>query len=392
MKLVDTNTSSIMNTFQNSYYEQIGNKMIIGSEEYTLASIFSYVLAVYTAMLNASYNNRFLSTAQGEFLDNIASQYNLDRTPVSFGKPFFEGVFNVDSPEIMLEGQYSITIAGHTYLNELVIPQGSVQAFNRFTCIDNHSEYLNKQEIINALNAELITTVEIAGEGLQNCKQVLINDEQFREYIKQNKRLYNSGIAESFEAVAKSYADYITDAKVIRQSEAGFTPGHVDLLLKISDQAVRNQFNSTSVDYKGIEEAITNLNLLVVGQELHIQAAESIRIPGYRITIYVPKSFASHVLTWYVTPKHNALAYYFNRRKLKIGEPFYISEFMAAMSKPLSELSSNPQDFNLTQQMFDGLEPFTIKGFNNPSPDKVEVNSNAFLELLSVFNYIIVLV
>ncbi len=395
MKLFEDTTMGVLENFQKAYLNQIGKRMTIGSEEYTLTSVFSYVLAAYIALINKAYDNRFLDTASGQYLDNIAKQYNLDRKPVSFGNPFFEGTFNLDAERYYAAGEYIISLAGHDYSNSVPINIHAVNEFNRFTCLEDHSEYLDAKTIIEALENIGIQYSHIIGNGLQNCPTEMIDDEEFREYIRQNKRLYNPGIAESFEAAARAYADYIIDAKVIRQSDSTyFEPGKVDLMIKVNDNAVRDSFAANGLDCRDLAKVINDLNILVVGQELRIRLASSKAVPVYRVAVYVPKAYSSHVYDRYIYPKHAALAYYYNERKLKIGQSLYMTEFLSDMARPLSDISTNPADFGISQDEFDAIGSFCIRGYNLSSPDKVDpTNSLGYLELYtSGFNYAVTFV
>ena len=381
MKLFDDTSKGILENFQNAYLSQIGKRMTIGSEEYILSSIFTYVLASYVALINKAYDNRFLDTASGVYLNNIAKQYNLDRKPISFGNPFFEGTFSFDLPMYYAAGEYEINLAGHTYKNVLPISAQTVNTFNRFVCTEEHSEYLDAKTIEEALAAN---NAYIAGNGLQNCAPEMTDDNEFREYIKQNKRLYSPGIAESFEAAAKSYADYVLDAKVLRQSEVSyFEPGKVILMLKVNDNKIINEFANNGLDQVSLQKVIDDLNILVVGQTLEIRTATRTNTPTVtcRVQVYVPKSYEGVALDTYVVPKHCALARYYNKYKLKIGQSLYLTEFMSDMSKPLSDLSTNPADFGLSQEAFDRLNNFYIKGFNlTNTADKIDpANSLCYL-------------
>ena len=75
--ILNTNPNAILEDFQTAYYNQIGKRMTIGSEEYVLSSVFTYVLSLYAGLVNQSYKNQNVDTASGEFLDNLAARYNL---------------------------------------------------------------------------------------------------------------------------------------------------------------------------------------------------------------------------------------------------------------------------------------------------------------------------
>ena len=57
-EIMNTNPNQILENFQNSYFQQIGRRMQIGSEEYTLSSVFTYVLSLYSGLINQSYKNQ----------------------------------------------------------------------------------------------------------------------------------------------------------------------------------------------------------------------------------------------------------------------------------------------------------------------------------------------
>lgn len=361
MAVINTTTKDILQTFQSAYYEQIGRKMVIGSEEYTLASIFSYVLAVYSGMLNASYNNRFLSTANGQFLDDVASQYSLDRTPVVFENPYFDGSFLFNNPDgrTYHAGDYVITLAGYHYTNTDSFTMSAANTPIKWRCTESHSEYLTKAEIESALVGEgkVFYSVAQLSDGLQSVEAPITDDDAFRAYIEQNKRIYQSGIAESFESVARLASERIVDAHCIRQSEAGFEEGKVSLQIKTLDGTTnRNIVNR--FDVPTIEKAISDLNLLCVGQSLQVNVLPYRNFSITGMTVYISPEYIDNGQSL-VDAKCAACKYWINNH-LKITDSIYPGAIIDFLKTPLREFSTNPADFNMTTEDYDNLGDFCI--------------------------------
>lgn len=361
MAVINTTTKDILQTFQSAYYEQIGRKMVIGSEEYTLASIFSYVLAVYSGMLNASYNNRFLSTANGQFLDDIASQYSLDRTPVVFENPYFEGSFIFNNPDgrTYNVGDYSIELSGYTYTNTDSFIMSSANTLIKWQCTEQHSEALSKEEIIDALvgDDKVFDACTALSDGLQSVEAPITNDDAFRDYIKANKRLYQAGIAESFQSVARLASERVVDAHCLRQNEPSFVPGKVTLQIKPID-GTSNRNIVERFDIPSIVKGIGDLNLLCVGQTLNVVLLPYRNFSITGMTVYISPDYIDNGQSL-VDAKCAACKYWINNH-LKITDPIYPGAIIDFLKTPLREFSTNPADFNMTTEDYDNLGDFCI--------------------------------
>lgn len=361
MLVMDTTAKQILETYQSAFYEQIGRKMIIGSEEYTLSAIQSYVLAVFSEMLNASYNNRFLSTASGVFLDAIASQYSLDRKPVTFENPYFDGSFLFNNPDgrTYNAGDYVITLAGYSYTNTDSFTMNNANTPIKWSCTQTHSEYLTKAEIESALvgNGKVFYSVAQLSDGLQSVEAPITDDDAFRAYIEQNKRLYQAGIAESFESVARLASERIVDAHCIRQSESGFEAGKVSLQVKPLD-GITNRNIVNRFDVPTIEKAISDLNLLCVGQSLQVNVLPYRNFTIAGMTVYIDKTYTDNGQSL-VNSKCAACKYWINNH-LKITDPIYPGAIIDFLKTPLSEFSTNPADFNMNESQFNELGDFCI--------------------------------
>ena len=383
--ILQKTSTDIVEDFQNAYYNQIGRRMQIGSEEYTLSSIFVYVLAIYTALINNSYKNQVLDTASGQFLDNIASRYGLTRSPRTYFNPWFEGIFTINS-ECEYSGRsfdigaLSINVNNHTYTNTTALFELRTDMI-RFMCTEKHSDYLNKSELYTALSQvkdsndkpvfNLTNTKQSDYTDLQSISNEL-SDEDFRKYIKQSKYLYNPGVASSFEAVAKNSSPNIVDARVRVQGDTGFVPGNVDLYCKCYNMVANDQYKSMAIhlDNNAVYDAIKEMNITVIGQNVKVKFATPIE-DSRQYVFFIPKVYKSTQYENLYRLKFNAVCDYLNNT-MKINESFMPSMVLNLMLKPLSEISNNPEDYGYsiedTQYIeFDKYKDLPVLGLESVS-------------------------
>lgn len=401
-ELINTNPNSILEQFQSAYYNQIGRRMSIGQEEYTVSSIFTYVLCLYAGIINASYKNQLTEAASGVYLDNIASRYNLSRTPEVYSTPFFEGVFWIwDDCEFYGRtypaGKFKITVAGHVYSNSLSF-KAEEDTVCRFVCEEAHTDSLSHAELMDALSdvvdSQENSVFDLDGHtqditSLQSV-QTPLDDDTFRTYIKDNKFLYTPGIAGSFEALAKASSTTIRDAHTRVQGESGFRPGFVDIFCKANDLEGGDQMRKVMrlVDIPALEKLITEKNLLVIGQTLNIQAAQE--IPDARFyRFFVPKQYNSSDYNALYIQKFKAVIGYLNKHSLGVGVPFMPSMVLNLMLKPLSELSNDPAEYNYPDnsvyyQNFDKYKDLPVIGLESVTDySKLDCSATQYIRLIT---------
>lgn len=390
MKILDITAKNILENFQTAYFNQINRRMIIGSEEFTLSSIFSYALESFTGLLNKAYKNAFTATAEGKYLDNLAARYDLTRQMNQWTNPFFDIQFTCNQQSLVKDyeiGSVSMTIAGEVYTNSTkVIKSGVDQMSCSMRADSRHNNYISAEELRTLiteanLNGTIatITNINIAGKGLQQCGRILDSDEDFRDYIQASKYIYQSGVKSSFESVARAYADFIIDAKCATQEETGYyTKGIVDLYIKpdvVEHQVLRAVGVSTLTDTLKDIMSGNPLNTLVIGQTLRVHVADRFQPPTRHISVKVSprlKGFTfslSDGQTLSVEQlcylKLDALMHYYNQRKLGIGESLYWNEFQQDFVNPLSALSDRPSDFGtaISDVLWnEALKDFSLEG------------------------------
>lgn len=380
--IINANPTDILENFRNTYYDQIGFRMQMGSEEYMLSSVFSYALAHYGSLINQSYKNQVLETASGEFLDNIGKRYGLTRTPEMFSNPWFEGYFIFDEnssiytdPEhpthVYNAGELEIYIGNYVFTNNMSVDitrvinpdtdQINVVAC-RFVCTQpNLLPYDNPQfrdVYINATDADgnLVFDHQTANYSnwiiLVQAKGEL-NDNEFRKYIEENKYRHCPGLAGSYESVAKLSTPYITDARCRVQGDYGFRPGYVDVFVKSKYINAGNQDMPLThlvrtQDLEPIELNFMNTNIVTIGQTPYVTVAMPVYDKRYYI-FYIEPEYNTVPNIHLYKLKFNASLGYLNNR-LRIGERYIASKVVQIMKQDLSTLSTDLSDFGIVDE------------------------------------------
>ena len=363
-EILSTNPNTILESFQTAYYNQIGRRMSIGQEEYTLSSIFTYVLTLYSALINASYKNQVIETASGVFLDNLAARYNLSRTPEVYSNPWFEGRFYFDASSYRGRsfdvGELQIVVGAHEYTNSTKISSAVDNVLIRFICLEAHKDYLSKPELITALKqiedptgAKVFVEMYLTNYNISEMQSIsnALSDDELREYIRENRQLYVPGVAGSFEALAKSSSKDIVDARVRVQGDMGFRPGYVELYCKPYYYQSHAKYADMirAIDIPNAASVIKEKNLATIGQKVIVNGATPLNdARGYRF--FVPKAYQSNEYVTLYTYKFAAVRGYMNNTILKINEPFIPSVAVSYLTKSLSELSNDPADFGFAPE------------------------------------------
>lgn len=361
-EILNTNPNNLLENFQNAYFNQIGRRMQIGSEEYTLSSVFTYVLSLYAGLINQSYKNQRIETASGDFLDNIAERYGLSRTPEVYGNPFFEGKFTFKSGSEFYgrdfpANTFKINIGNHIYKNS----NGFTARTNRlirFVCTEVHTDFMTSSEILDEIKqlkdsdgnlvfmSNYMTDSDIT--DMLSVAQPL-SDEDFRTYINESKYLYTPGIAPAFEALAKNaFGKNINHARVRVQGDFGFVPGFVDIFCKPFSFFNAREFVEIvkELDIPSLPKIIEKQGLSVIGQTVRVYPASEI-IDSRSYSFYCPKLYNSEEYKLLYKMKFFACCGYL-QNKLKVNEAFSPMTLAMLMMRPLSEVFTSAEDAGFT--------------------------------------------
>lgn len=238
LKFMDYDVQSLLNLFNNAYLQKMKEPMIIGSEEYTLSSIFSYALAVLVANMNKSELNRFIDTAEGQYLDAIASSFGLSR----INNPTENAKIDVHARSASLP--LTIELNGMTFSRDYTVADYATYIADAplMSVSPSKAELTEMLQQIPHTNLEAVSEIypkgylaDAAGNPI-DFPYTKDGDNAFREYIKTHNSI-TKGTAAYFDQLTKDAHVNIRDIRVIRQSEEHFEPGVVSVLL-LTDKTI----------------------------------------------------------------------------------------------------------------------------------------------------------
>lgn len=363
--ILDISSDNVLELFQTAYENQTGGRMHIGSEEYTLSSIFTYVMTHYAGLINQSYKNQILETASGEFLDNIGKRYSLTRNMEFYGNPWFEGYFTMntawdDYSRDIPVGGLEIKVGGHTYTNSSKIEakDGSLRAI-RFTCTEMHYDPMSRTELL----ASISQLQPFSANSNYNTFKISdlyipinnMDDEQFRGYIQTNKSKYRAGVKSGYEAVVRASSPITTDVKVITQGEDSFQAGKVKIVCQYPIYAgeVGEVYNYYKLDLENIKQAISRANIQTIGQDTIEVYENAISRKTIALKINIPKEYYTDAYLTLYDLKFKAALGYINCHQ-KIGQLLYPSHLVDVLSHSLSDISTDLKEFGIIENNVTG--------------------------------------
>ena len=93
-----------------------------------------------------------------------------------------------------------------------------------------------------------------------------------------------------------------------------------------------------------IERAIKEKNILVIGQNLSVKAANRL-YDKRNYAFFVNKVYNTSVYQELYNLKFKAVCGYLNNKGLKVGEDYFPTRLIVMMTQPLSQFSNDPHDF-----------------------------------------------
>ena len=244
LKFTEYTVESLFELFKQAYYSAFNEPLTIGSDEFSVASVFAYCLSVLCNSMNTANGQRFIDTATGVFLDAIAETAGLSRP----GPSKASALFYLEKPDagyvtgIPVGGVSVSDDTGHTFTNieEIPYPPDGNSVSALLYCTETGSKYNNIPEssITNIADQTYVamaynTTATSGGDD--GCPYTEAGDQAFRDYIKLNRSGYIvGGSAVAYRAKAMDTDNRICDAYVLKDGDAGFVQGKVQIKLAFS--------------------------------------------------------------------------------------------------------------------------------------------------------------
>lgn len=326
MSFINLSTNDILDIFRSAYFDQYGDTLRIGSEEFAAASIFSYAMSVLFAAMNDSAKQRFLETATGEYLDAIAATYGITERPEGYKATCLVDMDVLqDCPEYA-EGALRISDDSGKVFENAIEFNGSSHYSIPFRAVNVGSEYngIPQNKIVNFVSdhtgIEEVRNITMTGGGTD----AITGDDEFRVWLKNEINSFaGAGTAMAYRGKAMNVDGRIIDVQVIEQGTKGYEKGKVKLFV-LTDDTVSIPSEVVQLVY----DAVSDRSFRPVGDFIECSQAvsEELNVPGTFYVLY-PQKFepVARSRTQRISDEYEAYV------RSKIGRPFVYAELISRL-------------------------------------------------------------
>lgn len=339
--LIPYTTEQILDLFKAAYYEQTGETLRIGSDEFAFSTVASYVLRVFEQAMKRGADAVSINTATGEALDNIAASFGIERPDATPARMALALENETQNPIVCDIGQIvAYTNQGVTFSNTapITLPQTGETVYLFLYCAEAGSQYngITPSEM-DIPDGSLLVANSMSGGGTDSLQEhTQSNDEAFRTYLLEGIKALAVGTAPYYEYEAKKgYDGILADVYCLRDGDTGFEPGKVKIktlfLPSITSTVYKNTTNGTILEYlsSDVVKCVTDYVEVAEGE------AEYLNIIG--IVIYYETRFqASNGDGITLAQDHFERVFSEYREKLltHFNTPYIEAELEAMLCKP----------------------------------------------------------
>ena len=294
-ELIPYTTEQILDLFKAAYYEQTGETLRIGSEEFAFSTVASYVLRVFEQAMKRGADGVSINTATGAALDNIAASFGITRPDATPARMAIALENETQNPIICDIGQIvANTNRGITFSNiaPITLPQTGETVYLFLYCSDAGSQYNGiAASSMDIPDGVLLVANSISTGGTDSLQEYTPeNDEAFRAYVLEGVKALSVGTAPYYEYEAKKgYDGILADVYCLRDGDTGFEPGKVKIktlfLPAITSAVYKNTTNET------IRAYLSSDSVKCVTDYVEVAEGEADYLNIFGIVIYYEKRF-----------------------------------------------------------------------------------------------------
>lgn len=339
--LIPYTTEQILDLFKSAYYEQTGNPLLIGSDEFAFSTVASYILRVFEQAMKRGADAVSINTATGDALDDIAASFGIARPEATPARMAIALENETQSPIVCDIGQIvAHTNQGVTFTNTAPITLATNgHTFYVFLyCSEAGSKYngITPSEM-DIPDGSLLVASSISTGGTDSLQEhTQANDEAFRKYLLEGIKALAVGTAPYYEYEArKGYDGVLADVYCLRDGDTGFEPGKVKIktlfLPSITSTVYKNTTNET------IREYLSSDSVKCVTDFVSVAEAESEYQQLLGIVLYYESRFQTlneDGITIAQDHFHRVFEEYYTDLITHLGKPFIEAEFEAMLCKP----------------------------------------------------------
>lgn len=339
--LIPYTTEQILDLFKSAYYEQTGETLRIGSDEFAFSTVASYVLRVFEQAIQHGAEAVSINTATGQALDNIAASFGITRPDATPSRMAIALENETQNPIVCDIGQIvAYTNQGVTFSNTvpITLPQTGDTVYVFLYCDEAGSKYNGiAASDLDFPSGALLIASAISKGGTDSLRDYTPeNDEAFRAYVLEAVKALSVGTAPYYEYEAKKgYDGILADVYCLRDGDTGFEPGKVNIktlfLPAIQSAVYKNTTNET------IREYLSSDSVKCVTDYVEIAEGEAEYLNVIGIVIYYEKRFqalTSDSITLAQAHFERVFAEYREKLLTHFNKPYIEAELEAMLCKP----------------------------------------------------------
>lgn len=326
LSFINLSTNDLLDIFRSAYFDQYGDTLRIGSEEFAAASVFSYAMSVLFAAMNDSAKQRFLETATGEYLDAIAATYGITERPKGYKATCLVDMDVLTNCPEYAEGTLRISDDSGKIFENAREFSGRLHYSIPFRAVAVGSEYngIPQNKIVNFVSDHTgiveVRNITMTGGGTD----AITDDDEFRVWLKNEINSFaGAGTAMAYRGKAMNVDSRIIDVQVIEQGAKGYEKGKVKLFV-LTDDTVSVPSEVVQLVY----DAVSDRAFRPVGDFIECSQAvsEELNVPGTFYVLY-PQKFepVAQSRTQRISDEYEAYV------RSKIGRPFVYAELISRL-------------------------------------------------------------
>lgn len=339
--LIPYTTEQILDLFKSAYYEQTGETLRIGSEEFAFSTVASYVLRVFEQAMKRGADAVSITTATGEALDNIAASFGITR-PGATASRMAIALESISGSTVVLDvGQIVATTSQNVDFKNIApvsLPGDGTTVSLFLYCDELGSQYngMSFDEIELPDTVQLIASSVSKGAIDSMEEYTPENDAAFRAYVLEGIKSLSVGTASYYEYEAKKgYDGILADVYCLRDGDTGFEAGKVKIktlfVPSIATDAYKMMINSIIGEYLSSDAVKCVTDYVEVSEG----TAEYLNIIG--IVIYYETRFQalnSDSITLAQAHFERVFAEYREQLLTHFNKPYIEAELEAMLCKP----------------------------------------------------------
>lgn len=333
LELIDTTAREVLDLLKSEYYEQTGQTIQIGSDEFASSAVQAYVWPILFNTINNATLNRFIDYAKREYLDAIAANYGIESRPDGYHAT---AKFDLIPAHVTIDIPVQALIVQDEYGNQFTNKYNlSISETNRIRVL----EAVNSGAKYNGIPANKITDIVSGEEFVIGASNVTMTeggtdgfpytddgDDLYRTWLKNLIKSYSgAGTATAYEGRAYNADPRVIDVQVINQEDPGYVKGKVQIyILTDKDTDLDNQ-----VVYQ-VQQSCADPSFRPIGDLVEVDYAEGVDLTLQNvIQVSYPVRFID-----LATQRHiKIINKYKDILSKEIGRPFVFEEFCAMLKE-----------------------------------------------------------